>query len=263
MIRVTSIQCPRCGAPLPLASGATAILCAYCNASIRVDDVATGDPRGQPTLTMHAVATDVIERVKQLVLDGKRSEAIALYAAEVKLDRAAAEKAVDGMLLPLLFSMTRRAPLSTFGVFLASAMVAAGVAGLVGGILLAVDNTAFILLAVLGAVVVVSALWLFVPKAISTGVQLWGREGRATVLNRAILKPGFRKGGTLVVVVMQVEPAGGGASFVDEETMLVRDESLEKLAPGSIISVRFDGGRDRRVFATSPIEVVGHVQVER
>lgn len=262
MLRAESIQCPRCGAPLPLPSGATAVICAYCNASIRVELPVAGAAGARPTLTMQAIAPDVVEQVKQLVLAGKRPDAIALYAEHAKLERPAAEKAIDGLLTPLLLSMTRRAPINAFGFFLVAVILGACVAGLWWSVPRVPVNVGYLLLALLCALVAGWHVWWFVPKAISTGVGMWGSEGRAAILKRVVLKPGFRTGGTLVAVVMRVEPVGGGAPFVDEETMLVRDESLSKLEPGSVIRVRFDGGRDRRVFPISPIEVVGNVRIE-
>lgn len=262
MVRVVSVQCPGCGAPLPLASAATAVICAYCNASIRVEQPAAGDPKRQPTLTMHAVSTDVVGQVKQLVLDGKRSAAVALYAEHTKLDAPAAEKAIDGLLTPLIVSMTQRAPLHALGILIPLVITVACSAGLWWSVARVPVSLAYVVPALLCAVLVGFHVWWLPPKLLSTVVALWGTEGRAAIVKRVILQPGFRKGGTLIAVVMRVEPAGGGQSFVDEETLLVLDESLPKLEPGSVIRVRFDGGRERRVFPTSPIEVVGNVRVE-
>lgn len=251
MARVTSVECPRCGAPLPLANGATALICLYCNASVRVEHAASDDPR-PPTLSIHAVKPDVVQRVKQLVLDGKRADAVALYAQEVKLDRNAAERTVDELLTPLTLAMVRRAPFSAFGFFNTLLTVAALAVSFVWSALRVADGAGYVVLAATTALLLAAFLWrIVIPKLISHGVRAWGTEGRAAILNRAILKPGIRKGFTAIRVVMRVEPVRGGASFVDDESLLVRDESLAKLVPGCVIRVRFDDGKDRRVFPIS------------
>ncbi len=88
-------------------------------------------------------------------------------------------------------------------------------------------------------------------------VYNFGAEGRARFVKVAVLKVDYVKGGTLVLALVDVTPAAGGASFRDEEAWLVRSESMPKVAVGNIIRVRFDRGKDPRVFPISPIEVVG------
>ena len=56
----------------------------------------------------------------------------------------------------------------------------------------------------------------------------------------------------MAIVLFEVYPADGGAPFVDEEAFLLRKESVEKLAPGNVIPVRFVRARTR-VFPASPI----------
>jgi len=96
------------------------------------------------------------------------------------------------------------------------------------------------------------------PKAISTIVRMFGSAGHARIDRLVVVRRDFRPGGALVLVGLDVKPLDPSQkAFHDEEALLVKTESLEKLVVGNVIRVRFDHGRDRRVFPFSPIEVVG------
>ena len=64
-----------------------------------------------------------------------------------------------------------------------------------------------------------------------------------------------KQNGFLVVAVFEVVPDDGSPAFVDQETLLVGEESLRKLSPGNVVRVRFDGAR-KRVFPTTPVTVL-------
>ena len=110
--------------------------------------------------------------------------------------------------------------------------------------------------AALAAFLVYKQLGWFLPKLRSTWVAAFGALGRARVLRSAVLRPGFRRGGTVVLVAFEVTPHGGGASFIDEEVLLLLDTSVPKVDPGNIIAVRFDEPGRRRVFPVTPINVI-------
>jgi hypothetical protein len=76
---------------------------------------------------------------------------------------------------------------------------------------------------------------------------------RAEVLKTAVIRPDFRRDGSLVVVLLEVQPEGRPA-FRDQETLLVYNRSLPKIQPGKIIRVRFNPGNQDRVFPLSPIQ---------
>lgn len=255
---IVKATCPNCGAPLGLRDGQQHALCRYCCTSLRVEAPAAGAPVTQAALAREVVAREDIDRIIQFVLDGKRGEAIQHYARVAGLPPAEAEVAVDQLLVPTVDRMTRQLPLNAFGFVLTFTIVGAcggGAAWSAGAAL--DDSPAFWLLAVALALGAARQIVWFVPKAISTFVNAFGAEGQARVLKRSVLRPQLVRDGSVLVVAFEVHPAGGGAPFVDEETLLVQDESIAKLEPGNLIRVRFDEPRRTRVFPVSPIEVVG------
>jgi uncharacterized Zn finger protein (UPF0148 family) len=255
---IVKATCPNCGAPLGLGDGQQRVLCRYCNQSLRVEAPAAGAPVTETRLAKDAVAREDVDRVIQLVLDGERDGAIQHYARVAGLPPAEAEKAVDQLLQPSMGRLTRQLPINWFGFLLTFVVVGACAGGAFWSARAALDGSpAFWVLSALLSLGAVRQIFWFVPKAISTFVDAFGAEGQARVLKRAILRPQFVKGGSVVLLALEVHPAKGGAPFVDEETLLVRDESIGKLEPGNVIPVRYDEPARKRVFPVSPIEVAG------
>jgi uncharacterized Zn finger protein (UPF0148 family) len=259
MLLVTSVSCPNCGAPLGLRDGQRHVLCGYCNSSLAVGAAPAGAAAASAPapvqLTSDRIAKEDIERVKQLVLDGKRDEAIAHYQRIASVPRQEAEAAVDQLALSSVWKLSRRAPINAFGFALFLGMIGLGVGLAAWGASEVMESPGFALLVLFG---VLLAGWHFVrliPKAISSAVAAFGAEGRGRVIKCAALRPMGDKG-MMLLVMFEVQPAGGDAPFVDEEVIAVRTESVAKLEPGNIVPVRFDGARTR-VFPVSPITVVG------
>jgi hypothetical protein len=258
---VVKASCPHCAAPLALADGQRSVLCGYCDVSLTVQAASTPGA-ATTTLTKQAIAPAEIDKVKQLVLDGKRAEAIAHYAAIAGLSAKDAETAVNALTWPTIAQMIRQMPLNSFGFLLYAVLfgvpaglaalgITRGLAGAWWGWLIAAPTVLLALLALRG----------FVPKARSSWTSSFGSVGRAHVIKRAVIRPSFVRGGSIVVVAFSVTPQGGGAPFVDEEVLLLKDESVAKVDPGNVMNVRYDEPGRRRVFPVSPIEVLGQVPV--
>jgi hypothetical protein len=260
-MKTEAINCPNCGAPLAfdaekISSQHKLVLCIYCNSSIRLTPAEPGAPSTKMESTKVETAPEVGEEVKQLIVDGKRSEAIAYYAEHAGISTAEAEAAVDRLSIPLAFRLIHQSPLDLWAILLSLAIIG-GLAWLTGWTLLqALQGTWFYLLAsVLCGYLLVGRIRWLVPKAVSTWVHTFGTRGRGKILKVAAISPTVRKGGTLVVVLLEVQPDGGGEPFRDEESWLIRNESLYKIQPGHVIPVRYDAGKGDRVFPISPIKV--------
>lgn len=260
MVKTEAINCPNCGAPLALDPARTAqaqgklMLCIYCNSSIRLGPGGEGAVAGAHTAS--DVLPEVGEKVKQLIVDGKRAEAIAYYAEQAAVTPAEAEKMVNQLSIPLALRLTRQSPVDMWAILLSLAIIA-GLAYLAAWTLVQALQGGWVY--ALGTLVCVWMLvarirWL-APKAVSTWVHSFGAPGRARILHLAAISPSVRQGGTLVVAMLEVQPEGGGAVFRDEETWLIRNESLHKVQPGNVIPVRYEVGRGDRVFPISPIKV--------
>ena len=227
------------------------VLCIYCRTTCRISG------GGQSPATPVAGVQPDTERVIQLVVDGKRDEAVALYARTAQVDPKEAAAAVDQLVASLVLRLSRRVPIAWGAIPILLAIHTGMALGATYGAYRASGGSVGfgILAAVLGLLAIVG-LRNLARHARSTFVLSFGTEGRAKVVRRAIIREGYRGGGTLLVVGWEVRPLDGSAPFYDDETMLVLTESVPKLDPGNVIRVRYGGGRTL-VFPVRPITVLG------
>lgn len=257
---VTRAECVTCGAPFGFSDGQRVVICAYCNTSLLIEvprDSAQGPAGALQPVSASGIPPEEIGRVKQMAIEGKRDEAIAHYAQLASVSIPEATKAVDDLVLFALSRLLRNAPIHWGGWVLTG--VVSGGFGLLAwwSLTAALEGTwwLWIVAAIAAFLSVLQLIW-FVPKVISTIVLRFGSEGRAVVVKRTVLKPGFQPGGTLLKVLLEVTPSRGGASFMDEEVLLVHDRNVEKLVPGNAIMVRYDEPDRKRVFPVQPMTVL-------
>lgn len=193
--------------------------------------------------------------MKQLVLEGKREEAIDLYAQKARIDRPAAEAAVNDLLLADYFKLTRSLPINAVGFAMYFVLIGAGLALAALGARLATETLAYGLLVPLGIAFAILQIRGFVPKIVSSWVSSFGAEGTARIMRVAMLRK--LPDSALVQVAFFVEPKDGSTSFVDEEILLLHPTSVEKVQPNHLIRVRYDEPQRRRVFPITPIVVLG------
>ncbi len=251
---VVRASCPHCAAPLALADGQQQVLCGYCQSSLRLAPA----PAGATTLARQQIPAAEIERLKELILAGKHREAVAHYARIAGVTPEAATTAVNGLTWPTVQTLMRHLPINAFGFVLFLSIIGGfvGLAAWAAGRALA-GTWWYWLICAPAAAVALRQVWSFLPKLSSTWTASFGPGGRATVLKRAVVRPGLARGGSIVLVAFSVEPASGGAPFVDEEVLFLLDSSIAKLEPGNVVAVRYDEPGRRRVFPISPITVIG------
>ena len=249
------LSCPRCGAPLPPFGEHGVAICIYCNSSVRLKPGAAGAPQAE-ALSAEELPTGVMERVKELIAAGHRSEAVNLYQQHAGVDAAAADAAVEQLAKLTILRLTGQMPLNWLGVFMGAVPIALAAAGAAWAARLALEagGLAWQWLLALG-LAALAALWLvgYLRRLRSNLVTAIGPHGRARILRLGVISDKFRSGGTLVTLEMEVRPQPGGPAFRDQETVLVRNESLPKLEPGQAIHVRYDPLAHDRVFPDSPI----------
>jgi hypothetical protein len=248
--------CPHCAAPLDLRSGSPVVICVFCRGTCRI--VTDGaEAAAPPSAVKHEVDAQTTDRVIQLVVDGKRAEAVALYAGAAAVDAKDAERAVSQLVTSLVLRLGRHLPVAwpaaaiQFAIFGGMVFGAAWAAQRAGA-----GSVGFGLLA--GALLILAWLGLrsLARHARSRIVVDFGTQGVARIVRRSVIREAYRPGGTLLVIHWEVRPVDGSEPFQDEETLLVRNESVEKLEPGNLVPVRFGGGRTL-VFPVSPMTVVG------
>ncbi|MBN2146739.1 MAG: hypothetical protein JW726_05090 [Anaerolineales bacterium] len=252
-----SIQCPSCGAPLHVSNGQTLAVCLYCDSSVRIDQ-ATAQGSATTIHTVQELSKETTEHVKQLVVDGKRQEAIACYQESSGMSKQEAEAAINQISTRLVLKLTHQVPLNMKGILLTAAIIIILMAGLVVSIIQLTKGTNwfFLLAGFFGVMLYERVKWLL-PKFKSTLVANWGPEGRAKILKTAVIRTEIGKEVVFVLLLMDVQPASGSLpAFRDEEPILLREKSLHKVQPGNVIRVRYDNQRGDRVFPFSPIEVL-------
>lgn len=260
MLVVKKVTCPTCGAPLRLSPGQRHVICIYCDSSLFVQEIAPASDQCAPgvALTAEAVSKEDVARIKALVLAGRRDDAVALYEKAAGVPRAEAMKAVYELMIPTVWAQMRRMPLNAFGFLLYFVLIGASGALAVWAFVAGLASPVFFVLAALAGLVCLRFVASFGVKLASTYVASLGLPGRGRVLKRALIDagPGDRpRDGVTAIVLFEVTPADGSAPFVDEESFLLRAASLDKLAPGNVVPVRFDRARTR-VFPVSPIQVL-------
>lgn len=244
-------KCPNCGAPHDLDPQRNSVICIYCNTSLRAERTATA----AVTLSAQSVPKEDVERVKQLLVDGKRDEAIAHYMRVASVSRDEAEHAIAHLVVSSYFELTKRLPINAFGFLLYGLRVAVCLGVARWAAMRAGDSPAWLVLVAVGLLLAALQVMGFVPHVRSTLVASFGASGRGRVLRRAVLRGDEEKDEFLVAVIMEVAPDDGSPSFVDQENLFVGGATLQKLAPDNVVRVRFDAGR-KLVFLRSPVTVL-------
>jgi uncharacterized Zn finger protein (UPF0148 family) len=245
--------CPNCGAPLSVAAGRHNVICLFCNTSLSVEAPVAGVAVAQ--LRAQAVSKEDIERVKQLLVDGQRDAAIAHYARVAAVSAAEAEAAVDNLFLSAYWTLVRHLPINAFGFFLFAVFIGGGAGLAVWAATEALASPGYFVLVALGGGFALWQLVSFSRHLASTLVSSFGSLGRARVLRRSVVREVKKEKGFFLVVLFEVVPDDGSAAFVDQETLFVGEEALQKLAPGNVVRVRFDGAR-QHVFPVRPVVVL-------
>ena len=98
----------------------------------------------------------------------------------------------------------------------------------------------FFLAAVLCGYMLYERIRFLSPKLRSTWVARARRPGASRRSCRGpSYAPKMMRDGSLVLLLMEVTPADGQPAFQDEESIIVREQSLPKVQAGNTIRVRF------------------------
>jgi hypothetical protein len=249
------VGCPHCGAPLSFPPGGGIVLCVYCNSSIRVAPEAASVPADAGGTVRIEAPPEAAERVKQLILDGKRDEAIGYYAQQARISPDEARDAVEGIAVTLTMNLTRQAPLAPVAIAIIALVLAAMLAGIAFTVRLALaGERGWLILTAALALLAFAVIRALPPKLMSTWVLHHGAQAQARLLRLVVIRRGFRPGGALVTALLQVRP-DDEAPFEDEETWLVSEDKLSRLEPGALLRVRYQRSTHDRVFPCSPLRV--------
>lgn len=232
MIAPTAISCPNCGAPLLPA--AEMVLCVYCNSAVRLQ---RGEPGAAPTPVVERSLDETqMARIKQLILDGKRPEAVAEYQQATDADLAEASRTIEELENGLSMSVVLGQQLSPLGwlLFFGSLVIFSG------AIFASITGRLNPWLAGLLALLSLANL-VFYARNLRTSLQfLSAPVARATVIK--LVPIGEVKLGRQLVhtfkVLLQVYPEGAPA-YQAEMLLPVRDQNMARLRTGVDFKVKY------------------------
>ena len=236
---IESIQCPHCGAPHKVGSAQALGVCAYCNSSFRISWGAEGAP---PQLAPSGVKPETIKKVKQLLTDGLRPDAVRLYQNEAGVSPEEAEQFIAHLLAKIEWSAYDKVPLNKRGEVLVPSFLVLGSVGLVWGI-----NRIAVGALLLGyPVAIVSALMVLLAlgnlQHLITAVRMARAESaEATVLKWApigMLKVGAEKV-QVVRLLLEVRPHSR-SSFQVETNAALSESSMAKVQTSAAVQVKCD-----------------------
>lgn len=242
---VTSLNCPNCGAPLRLAENQRRALCLYCGSTLQTE-------RATAPATTLTLPVDVYDQMKQLIVDGHRAEAIALYRQQAGVTEAEALETLTGIIRDLTRRTLVQQPISNFGLAVMFALDTVFGILIVWG--LATENW---WLMGLGVVLLVIETLAFGAAMYARIVQNFGRSARAVVLRFTRLGEISLQGQAQPVLVvrlwLEVQPPGQ-PTFQAERNIVAKPESYAKLKPGISLEVRHNNAG--YVIPTTPMKIL-------
>jgi hypothetical protein len=257
-----SLNCPNCAAPLHFGERQNRALCLYCGSTVLLGARETmpawpADQSRQAQATFE-LPPDVLDRLKQMILDGRKLEAIHLYQQRAGVTEAEALETLNSLILDLTRHTVMRQPMSNVGL-LFYITIDAGLTVLVVWAFL-IENWPLFGVAL--------ALMLLHSLAFAAGVLAriryeLGSPARARV--RKFVRVGeirLRHQPEPVQIVrlwLEVRPPGQPA-FQAEKNVAIRKPSFDQLRPGLLIEVRYNPSG--YVFPTLPMKVLGSAPLE-
>jgi hypothetical protein len=242
-----SLNCPNCAAPLPVRERQTVALCGYCGSSLKIE----ADGVRSPPIDRRELTPEIFSQINQLLLDGRRAEAMATYVQHADITPAEAREAIDNLAAQLTRRTMLRQPISNLGIGIVVLFSAIGVGALLWG--LTHDSW---LVVILGAGWIIWQWLAFSPalrvrwqyetgQVASARVHKMVRLGEMTARGRPV---------SAVRLWLEVRPEDQPI-FQVERNVILRRESLDRLSTGSAIEVRCLPDRNEAIPVT-PLKIV-------
>jgi hypothetical protein len=243
----TSLNCPNCAAPLKVREGQTVALCVYCGSSIQLT-AAGAAPR---PIEQSELTPDILQQINQLLLDGRRAEALALYSQHAGVSATAAREAIDNLAQQLTRRTLLRQPINNLGLALLAGYTLIGLIAVSWGL----SNGSW-LIVLLGAGWIGWNWLVFIPATIIRWRYERGQVAPARVQKIVWLGEMTVRGQSVTAarLWLEVRPAGHPA-FPMERNVMLRRESVEQLATGSTVEVRCQPDRHEAI-PVMPLKII-------
>ncbi|HRQ37731.1 MAG TPA: hypothetical protein PLD25_07435 [Chloroflexota bacterium] len=240
-MRLESLNCPNCHAPLDYSPGQTLCICLYCNSTIRIHH---DTPQPEATADTTVSESDMAE-IKELLLAGQTATAVQRYQQIAHCSQSEAQTAVTNLSTQISFTTLRQQQLSRGGLIFFVILLVGLAWALVGGLtgqlhpvmVIVITGFALLYIALFGKGFLVSLRYLRAQKGVAT-VQHFTRISSHT----------GRRSFHLFRIIVEVQPETG-SPFQTEMLLPVRDRSLDKLHQGTRFGVKYlPGDEDSVIF---------------
>jgi uncharacterized Zn finger protein (UPF0148 family) len=228
---LTTLNCPNCGAPLQVEEGNNRTVCLYCNSTVRIqpDD-------SQTAVVENTLMEADMQALRQMLLAGRREDAVQLYLETTGTGEAAAREAIQGLERQVSVDVMRNQQLTSKGIWYVVlygvVFLAAVLAGLAGQIhpLVALALAAF-------------TAWQFWVLFPSIRLSLRFRNAiraPATIIKAAPVGEIKTRAGQVYAMklLVEVQPPDR-TSFRAELLLPVQETRLERVQPGGQFHVRY------------------------
>jgi len=246
-MKIRSLTCPNCNGPLHPQANRALTICVYCNSTLRLEPDA--DPRQVVEAT--TPSAEALQAIKQLLLNGRRAEALEQYQRLTGASATDAAGAVDDLAQQLRLNVFREQPVANLGFLIALAQISLPTA-LVWFVSQNIIATSLVALALLAF-----TAWYFAPGVRLRWLNDFGVTAPATVLKVSALGQLERRNARplqLMRLWLEVRPPGQ-AAFQLEKNVVANPATADRLREGLVIEVACDPARQHAV-PRAPLKVL-------
>lgn len=243
-INVEALKCPNCGAPLTVKPGEEFTFCLYCNSSIRIN---RRDETGEHEATHTEIPPELTNEIRQLILSGKKEEAVDVYQNNANVDKAEAEKIVESLVRGITIKIMLNRPLSLKGVLFSLLFL---ILSVIMGYVLISGTVSTTLAKVVAWALLIFSLLNFVSlwRAIITTIKfLTVKWTTATILK--YVKIGEKKKLSFFKILIDVK-GYDGQTFQTETNIMIKTENILKLQEGKTLDVKYRENEKNNVVAS-------------
>lgn len=230
---IESLDCPNCGAPLDIKQGQEITICMYCNSSVRITALGDGSEKN---VLQTEVKPEIINKIKQLLLEVKKNEAIEMYINETSLSREEAEKAVNIIHAGITNRVILERPLSFAGLIYTILFILLLIGSFYTGTILNIDSAIIKILSWIVFAFSLLTLLATIRTFITTIKFISCKWTDARVLKFA--KIGETKKIDIYRVLIEILP-DKAASFQAQTNLPVRKINASLLVTGIILKVKY------------------------
>ena len=228
---LTTLNCPKCGAPIRAPEGHTRTVCLYCNSTVRIQP----DDSPPAVVEFTLVGAD-LQAIKQLLLEDRREDALQLYLETTGAGEAVAREVIQELERQVSVDVMRNQQLTRKDIWYVGLYCVIFLAAVIAGVarqihpLLALALAAFI------------AWQLFV---LSPSIRLWLRFRQAIGAQAIILKAApvgkvkTRVGRVYAMKLLAEVHPPAGTPYRVELLLPVREANLGQVQPGGKFYVKY------------------------